>query len=304
MRHAAFSVVALLACRLSSEARAMQVRVLPSTGVISRQVIVGRAHCTGATWLLTDEPTLTRVSVDSTRVSSSPLRGLRQGETPWGLACLLPEAELWTLVTHDALARLTPDGQVVERVRLDRPRLGIYTAGERLLLQHPPARAGKPLLAAGSPRNPPAFVQWPAPVAQRATSPEEQLRMNLVSCGIGTAADVPCWLAGQSRLVIGDGTQAHTTVQDLRFVRAGPIDKSTPIWDVALAGSSRVWVLATARGGSDGRRVGGRLTRSNRRGVDEGFVDLSPPARLILWAMEDRCVLLSSTGQVLEVAAP
>ena len=261
-------------------------------------------HCAGSTWLLTDQPELTRVSVDSGRISSSPVRGLRQDEKPWGLACLQPESELWTLATHDALARLTVDGHVVEHVSLDRPRLGLFTAGERLLLQQPPARAGNPLLGAGPPRKPSAFVQWPAPVAQHATSPEEQLRLNLVSFGIGTAADVPCWLAGQSRLAIGDGIRAHTTVQDLRFVRAGPVDESTPIWDVALAGSSRVWVLATARGGSDGHRVGGRLTRSNRRGADEGFVDLSPPARLILWAAENRCVLLSSTGQLVEVVAP
>jgi hypothetical protein len=303
MRQAAFAFVLSLTCNTQwLHARAMQVRVLSSATVIGPQVVVGRAHCAGSTWLLTDGPELLRVSMDAA-VSSALLRGLRNGETPWGLACL-PNGELWTLVTHESLARLTVDGHVVERVRLDRPRLGIYGAGERILLQQPPAGVGKPLLAAGLPRKLHGFVQWPAPISQQTRSSEEQWRANLVNCGIGVSGDVPCWLANQSRLAIGDGTSSQTTVQELRFVREGTIDESAPIWDVALAGSSRVWVLASARAGPDGRRVGGRLTKSNRRGSDEGFVDPSPSARLILWAAEDRCVLLSATGQLLEVFTP
>ncbi len=304
MRHAAFAFILALTCDTPLlHARALQVRQWSSSAVIGRQVVVGRAHCGGTTWLLTDGPELTRVSVGAGAVSSAPLHGLRNDEKPWGLACL-PNGELWTLVTHEVLARLTADGQVVERVRLDRPRLGIYSAGERILLQHPPDGVGKPLLAAGLPRNLLGFVQWPAPVSQQTRSRDDQLRANLISCGIGVSGDVPCWLANQSRLAIGDGTPSHTTVQELRFVRQGTIDETAPIWDVALAGTSRVWVLASARTGPDGRRVGGRLTKSSRRGSVEGFVDPSPSARLIMWAAEDRCVLLTATGQLLEVFAP
>jgi hypothetical protein len=303
MRHLAFVFICALTCNTRLlDARAMQVRVVSSASLVGRHVIVGRAHCAGTTWLLTDGPELARISVDGLVASSSPLRGLRDGEKPWGLACL-PNSELWTLVTHQALARLTVDAQVVERVSLDRPRLGLYTAGDRILMQHPPAGVGKPLLAAGLPRKLADFVQWPAPVSQQTRSRDQQLQANLVSCGIGVSGDVPCWLVNQPRLAIGDGTPSHTSVQELRFVREGTIDETTPIWDVALAGASRVWVLASARNGSDGRRVGGRLTKSNRRGLDEGFIDLSPPARLILWAGEDRCVVLSATGQLLEVSA-
>src|SRR5215831_14327404 len=128
MRQALSFVVFMASGLLPSEVLAMQVRVLSSTGAIGQNVIVGRAHCSRETWLLTDQPTLTRLSTDSLTLSSVPLRGLRAGEKPWGLACL-PERELWTLVTHQDLARVTPDGHVVERVHLDRPRLGLYTAG-------------------------------------------------------------------------------------------------------------------------------------------------------------------------------
>jgi hypothetical protein len=303
MRRILFTLVVTLGVYAPSRTpSAMQVRPLSSAEIVGRQLIVGRAHCAGATWLLTDGPELTRVSVDTHAVSSSPVRGLRQGEKPWGLACLT-NGELWTLVTHEALARITPGGHVVERIRLDRPRLGIYSAGDHLLLQQAPAGQGKPLLSSGVPRNVPAFVQWPAPVSQGTRSGDDQLRANLVNCGIGVSGYVPCWLAHQSRLVIGNGTPAHTVVQELRFVHSGTTDQAAPIWDVALAGSSRVWVLASARAVPDGRRLGGRLTRSTRQGVDEGFIDLNASARLILWAADDRCVLLSVTGQLLEVLA-
>jgi len=304
MRCTSFTFIGVLAsCALAQDAAPLEVRLLSSATVIGQQVIVGRAHCVGATWLLTERLELTRVSADSHATSTSLLRGLREGEKPWGLACL-SRSQLWTLVTHDALAQITADGQIIGRVRLDRPRLGIYSAGERLLLQQPPAGIGGPLLSAGLPASVRAFTEWPAPISQYARSPDEQLRANLVSCGIGVSGYVPCWLTNQTRLVIGDGTHAHTTERELRFLRAAGFDEAAPIWDVALAGASRVWVLASARPGPEGRRVGGRLTRSNRRAEDEGNIDLNPPARLILWATDERCVLLSATGQLLEVLAP
>jgi hypothetical protein len=163
---------------------------------------------------------------------------------------------------------------------------------------------GKPLLAAGLPGNLSAFAPWPEPLSRNARSPDEQVRTNLVSCGIGVSGYVPCWVVNQPRLVIGDGTPAHTTVRELRAVHRATVDDSAPIWDVALAGSARVWVLESARAAPDGRRLGGRLTRTTRRGTDESSIDLSPSARLILWATDNRCVLLSEAGQLLEVFAP
>jgi hypothetical protein len=296
-------IVFLTGGLLSQNATALQARLLSSAEVIGRQLIVGRTHCAAATWLLTDSPELTRVAVDSPVASTSPLRGLRQGEKPWGLACL-SNGELWTLAAPDVLARLTVDGQIVERVRLDRPRFGIYSAGDRLLLQHLPAGVGAPLLTARLPRSVSPVAIWPGPVSRHALSPEEQLRANLVSCGIGVAGYVPCWLVNEARLAIGDGTPAHTTVRELHFGRRGSFDDSTPVWDVALAGASRVWVLASARAGPGGFRVAGRLMTSTRQGVDAGSIELSPAARLIMWASDDRCVLLSATGQLLEVSAP
>lgn len=287
----------------AAHAGPLQVRALSAPNLIDHHVIVGRAHCRGATWLLTDAPELIRISVDAHAVVSSPVRGLGQTDKMWGLACL-PNNELWTLAAHDVLARLEPDGRLAERIRLDRPRLGVYSAGERILLQQAPTAAGRPLLAAGLPKTLTAFLQWPAPLSQPTASRDEQLTANLVNCGIGAASYVPCWLVNQTRVVISDGSPAHTTVQEFRFVRGGAIDGAVPLWDMALAGSARVWVLASARATPGGRRAGGRLTRSTRRGTDEGSLDVIPAARLILWATDDRCVVLSSTDQLLEVVGP
>jgi len=295
-------IIAFAGLLSSQKATALQVRLISPAEVVGRQLIVGRAHCAGTTWLLTDSLELTRVFGDSRIAYTSPLRGLRQGEKPWGLACLA-NGELWTLATPHALARLTADGHVLERVRLERPQLGIYSAGERLLLQDPPAAVGTPLLAVGVPRSGSAFTRWPAPVSRHALSAEEQLRANFVSCGIGVSGYVPCWLVNDARLAIGDGTPAHSTVREFRFARASA-GEDVPIWDVALAGASRVWVLTSARAGPGALRLGGRLTRSTRLAEDDGSVELKPAARLIMWATDDRCVLLSATGQLLEVFAP
>ena len=228
MRCISFTFLAILACCARvQDAAALQVRLLSSDEIIGQQVIVGRAHCASATWLLTERLELMRVSADSHAASTSLLRGLREGEKPWGLACL-SQNQLWTLVAHLELAQIAAGGQITARVRLDRPRLGIYSAGEQLLVLQPPAGIGRPLLLAGLPDNVGAFTEWPAPISQYARSPDEQLRANLVSCGIGVSGYVPCWLANQTRLVIGDGTHAHTTERNLSFLRASRFDEVAP----------------------------------------------------------------------------
>ena len=302
MHRATISLIsaALLSTASFPDAGALHVRTLAVPAVIGHEVIVGRAHCAGVTWLLTDVPELTGITIETSTVSSSSVRSLRPAEKPWGLACL-SNHELWTLASQDSLARMQADGTVVERLRLDRPRLAIFGVGERLLLQHPPSASGRSLLAAGVPRNLAGFRPWPAPLSQPVSSRDEQIQSNLVKCGLGTSV-VPCWLANQVRVVMSDGSAATTTIREFSFVRRSAVDDAVPIWDVALAGSWRVWVLTSVRGGADGRRAGGRLTRSNRRGTDEAFVDLNPAARLILWADDNRCVLLSTTGQLLEVS--
>ncbi len=272
--------------------------------LVDDSLIVGRAVCGDATWLFTEAPALIKVSVGLRAVSVTPVRGFRPEDRPWGLACL-PNNELWTLAASGTLARLSPEGRVVERLLLDRPQLGIYGAGDRLLLQQPPRRVGMPLLAFGLPRKLFDLRPWPGVLARRSATREAELVANLVNCGVGADAYVPCWLVNDRRVTVSDGSIVHTHSPELRFSRASPVDEAeaeaTPIVDVALAGATRMWVLTTSRAGLNGRPIGGRLTKSNRHGDDEGHIDLHPEARVILSATDKACVYLSSNGGLVEV---
>ena len=270
--------------------------------LVDDSLIVGRAACGDATWLFTDAPALIKVSVGLRAVSVTPVRGFRPEDRPWGLACL-PHNELWTLAAFGTLARLSPAGRVVERLLLDGPQLGIYGAGDRLLLQQPPRRVGMPLLAFGPPRQLSGLRPWPGMLARRSATREAELTTNLLNCGVGADAYVPCWFVNDRRVTVSDGSIVHTNSPELRFGRASPVDEAeaTPIVDVALAGATRMWVLTISRGGQNGRPIGGRLTKSNRHGDDEGHIDLHPEARVILSATDKACVYLSSSGGLVEV---
>jgi hypothetical protein len=86
-------------------------------------------------------------------------------------------------------------------------------------------------------------------------------------------------------------------------LRSSRVDQTAPIWDVALARSERLWLLATvtAKESAVGRRAGGRLILLNPRNVEEDSLELDPPARLILSASDTRCLMLTVRGELLEV---
>ena len=294
-------VVVLTGWTASSVASDLATQAVSAPRLVDDTLIVGRAACGDATWLLTNAPALVKVSLGLRAVSVTPVRGFRPEDRPWGLACLLNH-EIWTLAAAGTLARLSPEGKIVERLPLDGPQLGIYGAGDRLLLQPPPRRADVALLAVGLPRRLTDLRPWPGVLARRPATREAALTANLLNCGIGADAYVPCWFVSDRRVTISDGSIAHTHSVELRFSRTLQVDEGAPISDAALAGASRMWVLTTSRGGLNGHPVGGRLTRSNRRGDDEGHVDLHPEARVIVSATDKACVYLSSGGGLVEVS--
>lgn len=277
-------------------------RVVSPSRLADDSLIIGRTVCGEETWLFTESPALIGVRIGRRTASVTPVRGFRPEDRPWGLACLTNN-ELWTLAAARTLARLSPEGQVVERLSLGQPYLGVYGVGDRLLLLQPPLRVGTPLLASGLPREPSDRRLWPGVVARRPITRDADVTTNLLNCGVGAGGYVPCWFVKERRVTVSDGSAQHTSSPELRFIAASPVDESAPIWDVALAGTSRMWVLTTSRTGVKGRPIGGRLTKSNRRGDDEGHLDLLPQARIILSATDKTCVLLSSNGELVEVMA-
>lgn len=269
-----------------------------SGGVVPEGLIVGRAVCQGATWLLTEKAQLVRVSAANRTVTVHDIQGLLLDDRLWGLACLT-DGSLWTLPSPRAVARLSPDGRVAERQNVRLPRVGLFASGDRLLFQQLPTVIDAPILATSPARQPFDVRIWPGLRGRPTASREDQLAHNLVNCGIPAGASVPCWFVNEAQISVSDGLSSR--LRRLAGLRASGIDQSAPIWDVALVGSERLWLLATAPTSSSGGRTGGRLIFVNH--LREEHIDLTPTARLILSATDTRCLVLTVRGELMEVTS-
>jgi hypothetical protein len=270
-------------------------------GLVPDAVIVGRAVCNGNSWLITEAPDLIEVSAATRTVEVHPLRGLDASDKVWGLACLA-DGSLWTLASPLAMVRLDERGMVRERIRLNLPRIGLFGASDRLLVQQMPIAPGAPLLVSTPPRQPEIVREWPGLVARTGHSREQQIALNLVNCGVGFARTVPCWLPEEASVSISDGTTAR--LLSVAALSTPPIERSRPIRDVALITAHTYWLLGTTA--PEGRREGGRLFRSRSRAGTGGMVDamnLQPAARIIAIAAESTCLVVTVNGGLMEVEA-
>lgn len=294
----ALILVALFATSASgTSAATLRARTLPGGTKAPAAVIVGRAQCGQRTWLLTDTSELVEVSPDG--VTVHPVRGLAGGDDPWGLACVTSGA-LWTIAAPRALARLGPDGRVLERVALRLPRVALFGVGDALLFEQLPTVPGAPVLTTSPPARPLETRSWIGLVSRRGASREEELMRSFVNCGLGRGGLVPCWFADEPRITLSDGADARS----LTISFPPSVDSHYPIWDVALAGPDRAWVLLAALDAATGRRAGGRLSVVDDRGAEQEHLDLRPAARLILSATPARCLLLNVDGNLTEVSRP
>ena len=307
MRHIVFAIIAvangLVALGVQESRVPLRLRAVSTTGVVGAGVIAGRARCGASTWLLTDLPTLIEVRLGDRSIVSKSVRGLGANERAWGLACV-GAGELWTLVDYRSLARLSPSGQVVSRTQLREQRLNVFGVANVLLLQQPPVAPGSPLLSAVRAVDVNRSDPWPGPTTTAQSSPKVDVSSALVACGVSYEAWLPCWIANQARIIVSDGTRAHTSAVHPQFVATTAVDPRAPLWDVALSSPSSLWILTSAVSGEGGRRVGGRITRSNLRGEDLGGVDVTPRARVIVRAGEQSAVVLTVSGSLVEVTAP
>lgn len=266
-------------------------------------VIIGRAQCGASTWLLTDARALLEIRVAERSIVSRPIRGFAADEHPWGLACV-GAGDLWTLADRQTLARLSASGQVTSRAKLRQPRLNVFGVGDTLLLQQPPRAAGGPLLSAVRAADLNRAEPWPGLMATRQSSMNIDVPSALVACGLAYEGSLPCWITNQTRITLSDGTRRRTLSVQPHFVTSTAVDPNVPLWDVAVARSSALWVLTSAASSEGGRRAGGRLTRSNLRGDNLGAIDLTPRARVIVSASEQNVVVLTVAGTLMEVHTP
>jgi len=252
--------------------------------------------------MLTDPPVLVRVDIARFSLAKTPVSGFSRAERPFGLACLASD-ELWTLADSRTLARMSTSGAVLGRYKLPQPRLNVFGVGEVLLLQQPPLSPNIPLLAAARTGDLTRSQPWPGPMAPPQVTKKADLASGLVSCGVEHDNRLPCWIASQSRITISDGTSAHTSIVQPAFVDDSAVDRRTPLQDVAATSSTGLWILTSAVARESGRRVGGRLTRSNLRGESLASIDLQPRARLIVDATDSSAIVLTTAGTLVEVRA-
>ena len=241
-----------------------------------------------------------RVDIARFSFAKTLVTGFSRTERPWGLACLASD-ELWTLADNRTLARMSTSGAVLGRYKLPQPRLNVFGVGEVLLLQQPPLSPNIPLLAAARIVDLTRSQPWPGPIALPQVTKKTDIASGLVNCGVGHDNRLPCWIASQSRITISDGTPAHTSIVQPAFVDDSAVDRRTPLQDVAATSSSGLWILTSTVARESGRRVGGRLTRSNLQGERLAAIDLQPRARLIVDATDSWAVVLTTAGTLVEV---
>jgi hypothetical protein len=300
MREAA----ALLLLALGSHplrALTLVTRTVPSSARqrVGPSVIVGRGRCSDNVWLLNNERQLIQISPSRT-VTIRQVRGLQPEDQPWGLACLSDQTT-WTLASARFLARIGPDGSIVERLTLSTPWIGLFGAGDRLLFAPLHPAVGSPALATASPRRTWSTRSWRGLLTRGAGSRGNVFAQNLVNCGMATGPGLPCWFPGETSIWLSDGTRASRYA--FPWVRGDGVDPSLPLRDVVFVEHDRVWLLANSSHLVDGRRVAGRLLIGSTAGHELARMDLNPPARLVIFATATSCLLLTAGGELMEVFA-
>lgn len=277
----------------------LEARVVPADGRAPEATIVGRAACSGSTWLLNQRKQLITVAIEQRRISVRTVSGFQPDEDPWGLACP-SDGGLWTLATPWTLVRIRPDASVADRTNLPLPRFALFALGDRLVYAEMPVVVGRPVLATGRATSPFGQRPWTGLPGRLAPTRATQLTRNMVGCGIGNGVQLPCWFADDDRVSIGDGTTE--TTRSFAIARGPGVDSALPIRDVALAGRDRVWLLARATHAIGGTQPGSRLLATHRSGRETRAIDLKPAARFILAATESTCWLLTVDGTLMEVS--
>lgn len=288
----------LFALSIAAPTGQLHLRPIAATSSVPSTLIIGRAVCLGATWLLTEHGELVAISQATREAAVRPVKGLQSSDRPWGLACLT-DGTLWTLATPRTLARISAEGTIRDRIELRFPRLVIFGWNDRLLFIQLPVLIAKPLLASAPPRAMAEPAPWPRFIGRATESRVDLLARNLVNCGIGHGRNLPCWFADERRATVSDGSTASTVT--FAGLNGRDVDAAAPIWDLALGGADSMWLVSSAARPVRGHTVGGRLVKTNGAGIEQASIVLTPPARIILSATDTACLLLTVDGRLMEV---
>jgi hypothetical protein len=277
--------------------------------VLGNELIVGHVVDGPTAWLATGGDTLVQIDLASTRHARIPVHPLQEGEHMWGLASTR-EGEMWTLIGRETLAQLGEGAEIVRRIGLDVPHVGLFGGGRDLVFQimdmHPPGDA----LAAGPPGGA-ARHRWSnmrtrdLPLTRGAVA-----ALNLVSCGSSAGAVIPCWFPDAAALTLTDrsGASREIPLDGLPIVAPELLLASDnprrPVRDAFVTAGNMVWVLGSGEapeGDTSPRPGGWLLARYDLEGRLFRRVQLPEPARVLLGALENTCLLLAWDGRVIEV---
>jgi hypothetical protein len=277
--------------------------------VLGNEAIVGHAIAGPTAWLATGGDALLQIDLDTARFSRLPIHPLEAGEHVRSLA-RTESGDLWTLIGPTVLAHVDgEDGRIVRRVPLQGAHVGVFGAGREIVFQslslHPPARALQASLPGGENRRPWSEMRTrERPFARGAVAP-----LNLIACGSSSGPVIPCWFPDQAALTLTDrsGASREIALDGLPAVAPETLPTSQnpagPVRD-AFVIAAGVWVLGsgTSRDHARAPRPGGWvLARYDLEGRLFRRIQLPEPARVILGAFADRCVLLAWDGTVVEV---
>ena len=276
---------------------------------VGRQAISGRADDpAGGIWLMVSGTSLVRIDLAAGRQSEVQLKA-RSGEQFWGLA-RMADGTFWTLSRQNMLTQIATDGTVVQEIGPRNAYLGIFSGGDRLVLQRARLPAGTPAMVTMMPG-----LADERPWSGMTVRAFEQFglgaaaAMNLVSCGTSQRAEVPCWFPEEPALslITADGTTRRLVLEGLPRVAPEVLIKATApsraIRDVFVERDGTIWVLAAGEPAvPTGNLPGGwMLARYGPKGQPIDRRALPEPVRAILRAGAGRAVVLTGAGMIAEV---
>jgi hypothetical protein len=278
--------------------------------VIGSEEIVGRVVTGSSAWIATGDA-LVHIDLQRGRSRRFHVHPLADDEHIRGLAST-DRAGMWTLIGDRALARVTHEGLITRRIALAEPHAGIFTAGRELVFQVMSAQPPGDALAAG-PAGGLRRHKW-SHMRTRVvrTGGDSAGSLNLVSCGATAGSSVPCWFPNEAALTLTDasGFSREILLDGLPAASAEALltadNPRRPVRDAFVSATNAVWVIGSGETTTpdDPNRPGGwLLARYDSEGRLFRRVQLPEPARLLLAVAEDKCLLLTWDGRVVEVRA-
>jgi hypothetical protein len=276
--------------------------------VVGTDVISGRAEdADGRLMLMVGGHALVAIDLDARTATRTALQ--IPGARCWGLA-RLSDGSLWTLRNRQTLMMIDDRGQSQREIGIERPLIGLFAEGERLIYQESNVDAPAPALHASRPGEP-SRVPW-GDLQIRSFSTLNRVAagaLNMVNCGIGRHGETPCWFPDEPVISLIDPSGRTRRLELAGLDRVLPEtliaaeSPRRPVRDGYVDASGTIWVLSSGEPPDPAPDLPGAwvIARYGPHGEEIDRRRLSQPARLILRAGGGRALLLAGNGTVAEV---